>query len=181
MKILQAYLIPQKIVDLISLLYTNTRAQVFTSDGATEFFEIVAGVLQGDTLAPYLFIIVVDYCMRLVMEKYPYSGFTVPPANSRRVKAQKIADAEFADDIALVTDTVKEGKELMREVDEVAVVVVGLRMNESKTKYLIENIECPDLIVSVGGKSIELVEDFVYLGGRIRNTEHDTLERKKKA
>ena len=81
----------------------------------------------------------------------------------RRVKAQKIADAEFVDGIALVTDTVKEADELMREVDEV-VMTVGLRMNESKTKYLVENIVCPD--------RIELVEDFVYLGGRIRNTEH---------
>ena len=179
-KILQANRIPQTIVDLIFLLHTDTRAQVITSDGMTDFFEIVVGVLQGDTLALYVFILVVDYCVRLVMEKYPYSGFTVTPAKNRRVKAQKIADTEFADNIALVTDTVKEADELMREVDEV-VITVGLRMNESKTKYLVENIECPDQIVSVGGKSIELVEDFVYLGGRIRNTEHDLLERKRKA
>ena len=57
MKILLAYGIPKKIVDLISLLYTNTSAQVITPDGKTEFFEILAGVLQGDTLAPYLFVI----------------------------------------------------------------------------------------------------------------------------
>ena len=50
MKIPQAYGIPQTIVDLISLLHTNTRAQVITPDGMTEFFEIVPGVLQGDTL-----------------------------------------------------------------------------------------------------------------------------------
>ena len=75
---------------------------------------------------------------------------------------------------------VKEAEELLREVEEVA-MTVGLRMNESKTKYLVENIECPDQIVSVGGKSIELVEDFVYLGARIRNTEHGLLERKRKA
>ena len=75
-----------------------------------------------------------------------------------------------------MTDTVKEAEELLRGVVEVA-MTVGLRMNESKTKYLVENIECPDQIVSVGGKSIELVEFFVYLGARIRNTEHDLLER----
>ena len=38
MKILLAYGIPKKIVDLITLLYTNTRAQVITPDGKTEFF-----------------------------------------------------------------------------------------------------------------------------------------------
>ena len=51
--------------------------------GKTEFFEIVAGVLQGDTFASYLFIIVVDYCMRLVIEKHLDSGFTITPEKSR--------------------------------------------------------------------------------------------------
>lgn len=57
---LQARGIAKKIVDLISLLYTNTRAQVITPDGMAEFFEILATVFQGDTLPPYIFIIAVD-------------------------------------------------------------------------------------------------------------------------
>ena len=32
-------------------------------DGETKLFDISAGVLQGDTLAPFLFIIVLDYAM----------------------------------------------------------------------------------------------------------------------
>lgn len=59
-EILKAYGIPKKIVDAISILYKNTEAQVITPDGDTEFFEIIAGVLQGDTLAPLLFIIALD-------------------------------------------------------------------------------------------------------------------------
>ena len=39
-------------------------AKVVTPDGETEMFEIKVGVLQGDTLAPYLFIIVLDYALR---------------------------------------------------------------------------------------------------------------------
>ena len=30
----------------------------------TQYFDIVAGVLQGDMLAPYLFIICLDYVIR---------------------------------------------------------------------------------------------------------------------
>ena len=60
-KILLAYGIPKKIVDAIRILYDNTRARIISPDGETEEFEIVAGVLQGDTLAPYLFAIVRDY------------------------------------------------------------------------------------------------------------------------
>ena len=64
MKILKAYDVPPKLHRAISKLYENTRARVITPDGETKFFEIIAGVLQGDTLAPYLFVIVLDYMLR---------------------------------------------------------------------------------------------------------------------
>ena len=34
------------------MLYKNTNEKVCSSDGDTDKFDIVAGVLQGDTLAP---------------------------------------------------------------------------------------------------------------------------------
>ena len=40
-----------------------------TPDGDTEYFDIVAGVLQVDTLAPYLFIICLDYVLRTSIDK----------------------------------------------------------------------------------------------------------------
>jgi len=64
MKILKAYNIPQRMLNAINLLYENTRARVITPHGETEYFGIKVGVLQGDTLAPYLFAIVLDYIMR---------------------------------------------------------------------------------------------------------------------
>ena len=57
---------------------------------------------------------------------------------------------------------------------------VGLRLNETKTKYLVENIQEPEEMACVDGKPIELVDDFLYLGAKIRNTEEDLAERKKK-
>ena len=50
---------------------TGTSAKVITADGLTEIFEILAGVLQGDTLAPYLFVIVVDYIMTVAIGSAP--------------------------------------------------------------------------------------------------------------
>lgn len=32
--------------------------------GETDFFEIVAGIFQGDTLAPYLYIVVLDCVLK---------------------------------------------------------------------------------------------------------------------
>ena len=44
-------------------------------DGDTEYFDIVAGVLQGDTLALYLFIICQDYVLRTSIDKIRENGF----------------------------------------------------------------------------------------------------------
>jgi hypothetical protein len=144
MKILRAYGIPDKLVDLIEKTYTDTLAKVMTPEGLTEAFKILAGVLQGDTLAPYLFIIVVDYIMRTAMGSLEEPvGFTIRPRQSRRHPAQKLADhVEFADDVALITDTIKEAQEFLLSLEEVA-RCVGLHMNEGKTKYLFVNTPRP--------------------------------------
>ena len=180
MKILLAYGIPKEIVDLIGLLYSGTKAQVITPDGMTELFDILAGVLQGDTLAPYLFIIVVDYCMSLAIAKHPEVGLTLTPARSRRIKADKISDTEFADDIALIADSIQEVQELLTEVETVA-ADVGLRMNETKTKYMVANMSDHDPIYAASGSRIELVENFLYLGSWLKDSETDIKVRKAKA
>ena len=45
----------------------------------------------------------------------------------------------------------------MREVEKVS-MSVGLRLNGTKTKYLMENIQEPGEIVCVDGQPIELVD-----------------------
>ena len=65
MEILRAYRISVEIAVAVNMMYTNTTAQGFSPDGDTEFFEILAGIPpQGDILAPYLFIIALDYAIR---------------------------------------------------------------------------------------------------------------------
>ena len=57
------------------MLYRNTKVKVRSPDGDTDYFNIVAGVLQGDTLAPYLFIICLDYMLRTSIDKMKDNGF----------------------------------------------------------------------------------------------------------
>ena len=46
-QILLAYGIPKETVEAITILYRNTKVKVRSPDGDTEYFDIVAGVLQG--------------------------------------------------------------------------------------------------------------------------------------
>ena len=45
------------------MLYKNTKVKVRSLDGDTDYFDIVAGILQEDTLAPHLFIIRLEYVL----------------------------------------------------------------------------------------------------------------------
>ena len=62
--ILKAYGIPEKLVTAIRIRYEDTTVKVITPNGETETFNILADVLQGDTLDLYIFVIVIDYVMR---------------------------------------------------------------------------------------------------------------------
>ena len=102
---MRAYGVPVEIVDVVGVMYSNTTAQVLSPNGYTEFFKILAGVLQGDTLAPYLFTIALDYVMRQAAGNESNLGFILDKSRSRRHPAKVICDTDIADDIALLSNT----------------------------------------------------------------------------
>ena len=94
-------------------LYKNTRVKVCSPDGNTGYFNIVAGVLQGDTLALYLFIICLDYMLRTSVDKMKENNFKLTKDKSRRYPAQTIMDANYANDIVLLANTPAQAKTLL--------------------------------------------------------------------
>ena len=66
-------------------LYRNSKVKVRSSDGDTDYFDIVAGVLQGDTLAPYLFILYLDYVLRTFVDKLKENGFKLTKKKKQKV------------------------------------------------------------------------------------------------
>ena len=93
-------------------MYSGTRSKVVTPDGDTEEFEITAGVLQGDTLAPFIFVIVLDYVLRKAISgRESEFGFMLTPRRSSRNPEKVITDLVFADDIALTSGNVWSGAE----------------------------------------------------------------------
>ena len=92
-QILLAYSLPRETIVAIMMLYKNTKVKVHSPDGDTDYFNIRAGVLQGDTLAPYLFIICLDYMLRMSIDKMKDNGFKMTKERSRRYP-QTITKAE---------------------------------------------------------------------------------------
>ena len=163
MQILKAYGIPPKLLGAIAKMYENTRARVITPDGETDFFEIIAGVLQGDTLAPYLFAIVLDYVMRRALDdREEELGFHLQWRRSKRVGPKGITDLDFADDIALLSEQIDQAQEMLLRVETEA-NAVGLHLNAPKTKAMIYNQQQQVHIKSRAGSTIEIVSNFKYL------------------
>eukprot|EP00794_Sanderia_malayensis_P000848 gene848-143_t len=170
LEILKAYGIPEKIVRAIGIMYSSTEAKVRSTDGDTDFFEISVGVLQGDTLVPFLFIIALDYAMRIATRGFEHLGFTIQKRRSARHPATTITDADFADDIALLSDCKEKATILLHRVEEAA-KKIGLHINVSKTEYI--SIKEHGQILSSSGDPISKSEDFQYLGSWIMTTKRD--------
>ena len=56
---------------------------------------------ETDTLAPFLFVITLDYMFRTSLDELNYMGFTLSQRRSSRHPAEKITDVDYADDLAL--------------------------------------------------------------------------------
>ena len=177
MKILAAYGVPPQLLRAIEVAYSKTSARVVTPDGLSDVFEILAGVLQGDTLAPFLFIIVLDYALRKALQDHEDLGFTLIPRRSRRVQAVKLSDLDFADDIALLSDDMEAAQQLLLQV-EGECMKVGLHLNAKKTEVMLFNIGEHPPLLTTGGVRLEEVLDFKYLGSRMQGSELDIKVRK---
>ena len=144
----------------------------------TEDFEITAGVLQGDTLAPFLFVIVLDYALRKAIDgKEDELGFTLKPRKSRRHPKLVLPVLDFADDIALLSDEINQAQELLLRVEkECNKVVLGI--NAKKTKGLFYNIANPTPLHTADGTELESVDKFKYLSSWVESSEKDVNIRK---
>ena len=159
------------------ILYRNTRVKVRLPDGDTEYFDIVAGVLQGDTLAPYLFIICLDYVLRTSIDKIREKGFELTKKRSKRYPAKTITGADYADDLALLANTPNQAETLLHSLEQAAGALASMPM---PTKLNICYKQTGN-IATLDGASLKLVEKFTYLGSSVSSTEKDIDTRLTKA
>ena len=177
-QILPAYGLPKETVAAITILYRNTKVKVRSPDGVTKYFDIVAWALQGDTLAPYLFIICQDYVLRTSIDKIRENGFVQTKKRSRRYPAKIITDADYGNDIAILANTPNQAETLLHSLERVA-AGIGLYVNAHKTEYMCYN-QTGD-ISTLDGTLLKLVDKFTYLGSSVESTEKDIDTRLTKA
>ena len=113
------------------ILYQDTHSIVHSPDGDTDFFDISAGVLQGDKLVPYIFIICLDYVLHKALDKNNELGFTLVKRKGKCYPAMKITDADYADNLA------------------------RLYLNADKTEFIFFNQDVSEGMKSLNGEKIK--------------------------
>ena len=80
--VLRHYGLPEPLVNATGALYNNSKSAVMVEGNVSDPFEVSTGVLQGDVLAPFLFIILVDYLLKKATSDLD-SGVVTHPRRSR--------------------------------------------------------------------------------------------------
>ena len=177
---------PRGILETIWLFNINNLCwvlwfQVFLSNTnnlyTIKLFQVTIPI-QGDTRAPYLFIICLDYVLRTSIDKIRENGFELTKKRSRRYPAKTITDADYADDIAILANTPNQAETLQHSLERAA-AGIGLYVNAHKTEYMCYN-QTGD-ISTLDGTPLKLVDKFTYLGSSVASTEKDIDTRLTKA
>ena len=142
------------------IVYKNTKVKVGSLDGDRDFFDIVAGLLPGDTLAPYLFIICFDYLFQMSIDLIKENGFMLANDYGCELCWWHSAPGKYT----------AQAESLLRSLKWVT-SGIGLHVNMDKTELMSFNQRGD--ISTLNERSLKLVEKFTYLRRSVTCTKND--------
>ena len=99
------YGVSELLIANVMQLCIGTSAVEATAHGSTGKSSTTSNVLQGDTLAPFFFITLLEYVLRETLSNN-IDGFTITHRRSSRYPVVRIGVLIYADDIAITCDTI---------------------------------------------------------------------------
>lgn len=152
-----------KLVRLTHCTMANTRCRVKVDGQLTDDFEVLAGLKQGDRLALKLFNLILERVMRR----------TTVDTNATLMN-RSVQVVGYADDLNILGRSVAAVEETFGIIVSEA-KKVGLRVNESKTKLMIQSRKRRngrEQNIALANHNLEVVSDFTYLGSNV-NSQND--------
>ena len=110
--------------------------------------------------------------LRKAPDKSNELGFTLAKRKSKRYPAMKITNADYADDLAVLADVLKDATFLLHSIERTA-KEIGLYLNADKTEFICFNEDASEGMRSLNGEKIKQVDDFKYLRSYSTSTKHD--------
>ena len=173
---------------MLQLLHTNTKARIRVNGDLSDSFNVETGVLQGGVTSCILFNILFDFIMRRVIDKANMMGVTgiklacgsndFCHANRHNYEDLHVLTLMYADDLVAMCNNALDLEIFIQSFEQLS-QETGLTMNikktcimsikqlqEDSTRKVIKNQEvaAPNINVIIQNKTIEMVDEFSYLG-----------------
>ena len=181
--------VPPKMLQVIKGLHVGARGKVRINGKTSEWFDLTVGLRQGAIFSPTLFNIFFGEIVRQMKIKFKEQGLqgakivfrrkgvVITGENfkegDRNVETTMIYEALFADDMVLFAASAGELQSMIDIFDSI-IRQFGQEISVKKTKVMIvrkpnrgrmDTQEHEARVFYVGGKPVEVVETFKYLGG----------------
>ncbi|KAL8583100.1 hypothetical protein ACOMHN_008538 [Nucella lapillus] len=177
--LLQKIRCPPKLLRMISSFHEDMKGTVQYDGSSSDPFPITSGVKQGCILAPTLFGILVSLLLRYAFSQSEEGVYLHTRSDSSlfnlarlcaKTKVRKVLIREmlFADDAALTAHTEAARQELFSCFVH-ACTEFGLTISIKKTNVLGQDVSSA-LCISIGDCTLDVVEDFTYLGSTISSS-----------
>lgn len=180
---LDYYHCPFLIRSLVLSIYSEHKVSLRLQGQMTEEFNLSRGVLQGDTLSPFLFILALQRVLDRVdgMTDFgepagQYLGEVQRGASRLRkqILLSRLRYLAYADDLVLLADKVEDLQAMLQSI-EVDAAEIGLSIN-----YGVGKTECMHFgtkgnfkmkLKNMSGQLLRVVDSYKYLGVTISKTE----------
>ena len=158
-KLLRGLGVPLKLLALIRSFHDATHASVRVEGKLSDPFLYTSGVRQGCVAAPNLFNVAIDYWMQNVKDTVPSLGANYHGA---------VTDICYADDVVIFAGMMDILANALNAMNTHA-VPFGLQVNWTKTKLFATSVtdSTPRTLSVDSSTSVEVVDDFVYLGSKV--------------
>ena len=169
---LEAFRVPANMIDAVFNCY-KVHTQTIPEVGAT--WQVETGVLQGDTLAPFLFVLLLDCILEDSLD--PTLGLRLhgnqhnTPSFSARQRAlidttAFMTDLDYADDLALLTPGGSANTQTQLRNLERGAALANLKLNVGKNKTeVVAPLQHQSAPISLAdGRPITYTDKYTYLG-----------------
>ncbi|XP_072938827.1 uncharacterized protein [Epargyreus clarus] len=149
---LQRCQIDYRYIEVLKCMYKAASMTIRLHDRSTNPIQVQRGVRQGDVLSPKLFTAALEDVFKLM----EWKGFGI------NIDGEYITHLRFADDIVIMAESLEDLNTMLNDLCD-ASQRVGLKMNMDKTKIM-SNVHVTPMPVVVDGVTLEVVDEYVYLG-----------------
>lgn len=129
-KVLEAQQFPPKFITWIAECISSPRFYVAINGELAGFFEGKKGLRQGDSISPYLFIMLMEVLSRLLDKAESDGSYSLHPLCS----SPKLTHLLFADDLLVFSDGSRDSTEGIKTVMHRFKDWLGLDTNEAKSE-----------------------------------------------